>query len=109
MIEIALISFIAICTAGILENILCINDVLQRRYSDTQYGMHIVLDIAWITICAVALCVGGTFASAAISVATVYIILGILGDFCVCYQYRCISDAIGLALHIVLLILMLAV
>lgn len=108
MIEITLITFILICTAGILENILCINGVLTRRYSDRQYGICIVLNIAWIIICAVALYVGGTFAPAAITVATIFVIIGISGDIYTISKYESISDAIGLALHIALLILLLA-
>lgn len=108
MTEIALTGFMLLCTLGILENILCINGVLSKRYSDTQYGMNIVLDIAWIIICAVALYVGGTFASAAITVATVWLVIGILGDICTIAKYESISDAIGLATHIMFLIMFLS-
>lgn len=109
MIEITLTAFILLCVAGILENILCINGVLSKRYSDTQYGMNIVLDIAWIIISLVALYVGGAFASAAITVATVWLIIGILGDICTIAKYESISDAIGLAIHIALLIMFLSI
>ena len=109
MIEIALITFMLICALGILENILCINGVLSKRYSDTQYGINIVLDIAWIFICTTALYVGGAFVSAAITVATVWLIIGILGDICTIAKYESISDAIGLAIHIALLIMFLSV
>lgn len=109
MIEITLTAFIVLCAAGILENILCICDVLSRRYTDTQYGMNIVLDIAWIIISLVALYVGGAFASAAITVATIWLIIGILGDICTLTKYESISDAIGFALHIALLIMFLSI
>lgn len=109
MIEITLTAFILLCAAGILENILCICDVLTRRYSDTQYGMNIVLDIAWIIICLVALSVGGAFATATITVATIWLIIGIIGDICTIAKYESISDAIGLALHIALLIMFLSI
>ena len=109
MIELTLTAFMLLCTVGILENILHINGALTRRYSYTQYGMNIVLDIAWIIICAVALYVGGAFASAAITVATVWIIIGILGDICTIAKYESISDAIGLAIHIALLIMFLSI
>lgn len=109
MIELTLTTFMLLCTVAILENILCINGALTRRYSDTQYGMNIVLDIAWIIICVVALYVGGAFASAAITVATVWLIIGILGDICTIAKYESISDAIGLAIHIALLIMFLSI
>lgn len=109
MIEITLTAFMILCAAGILENILCINGALYRRYNDTQYGMNIVLDIAWIIICAVALYVGGAFATAAITVATIWLIIGIIGDIFVIAKDGRISDAIGLAIHIALLIMFLSI
>jgi hypothetical protein len=108
MIEIALTAYMLLCAAGIVENILCINGTINTLH-DTQHGIRIALDIAWIIICAVALCVGGTFASAAITVATVWLILCIIGDFSAISNYKSISDAIGLAIHIALLVLLLAV
>lgn len=109
MTELTLTTFMLICTLGILENILCINDVLSTHYSDNTHGIAIVLDIAWIIICAVALYVGGAFASAVITVATVWLIIGILGDICTIAKYESISDAIGLAIHIALLIMFLSI
>lgn len=109
MAELALTIFNIFCAVGILENILCINGVLSKRYSYRQYGINIVLDIAWITINLVALYVGGAFASAAITVATVWLIIGINGDICVIAKYKSISDAIGLAMHIALLIMFLSI
>lgn len=109
MLEIALTTFMILCTVGIFENILGINGAYTRHYSDSQYGICIVLDIAWIIICAVALYVGGAFASAAITVATVWLIIGILGDICTIVKYESISDAIGLAIHIALLIMFLSI
>lgn len=109
MTEIALTAFMILCTVGILENILCINGVLSKRYSDTQYGMNIVLDIAWIIISLVALYAGGSFAAAAITVATVWLIIGIIGDICTIAKYNSIYDAIGLAIHIALLIMFLSI
>lgn len=109
MTELALISFILICVACIIEDILHIKDLLPRRYSYNDYGIAIVLDIAWIFICVTALLVGGTFASAAISLVIVWIILGIIGDFFAVAQYSGISDGIGLALRIVLLVMFLSI
>lgn len=109
MTEITLIVFMLLCAAGILENILCISGALTRRYTDTQYGMNIVLDIAWIIISLVALYVGGAFASATITVATIWLIIGILGDICTLAKYESISDTIGFAIHIALLIMFLSI
>lgn len=109
MTELTLTAFMLLCTLGILENMLCINGVISKRYSDRQYGVCIVLDIAWIIICAVALYVGGAFASAAIMVVTAQLIIGILGDLCNIAKYESISDAIGFAIHIALLIMFLSI
>ena len=109
MIEVTLIAFMLLCAVGIFENILCIAGTLPRRYSDTQYGMNIVLDIAWMLISIVALCVGGAFASAAITVATAWLILAIVGDICTIAKYESMSDAIGLATHIIFLIMFLSI
>lgn len=109
MAEITLMTFMILCATGILENILCISDVLYRRYSDTQYGMNIVLDIAWIIICGVALYVGGAFASSAITVAMIWLIIGIIGDIFTIAQDGRISDAIGLAIHTIILIMFLSI
>ena len=108
MTELALTIFTIFCAVGILENILCINGVLSKRYSYRQYGINIVLDIAWITINLVALYVGGAFASAVITVATVWLITSIIGDICIIAKYESISDAIGLVMHIALLIMFLS-
>lgn len=109
MIELTLTAFMLLCTVGILENILCINGVLSTHYSDNTHGIAIVLDIAWIIICAVALYVGGAFASATITVATVLIVFSILGDICIIAKYNRIYDAIGLAIHTALLIMFLSI
>ena len=109
MAEITLIAFMVLCATGILENILCISGVLYRRYNDTQYGMNIVLDIAWIFICLTALYVGGAFASAAITVATIWVIIGIISDIFTIAKDGRISDAIGLAIHTILLIMFLSI
>lgn len=109
MTEIALISLILLSTVGILDDILRITYRLPRRINGNEYGICIVLHITWIFICIVALLVGGSFASAAISIATVYAILSVIGGLFACVKYGCISDGIGLALWLVLLTMFLAI
>lgn len=109
MIEIALTAFMLLCTIGIIENTLCINGIMHSRYSYNQHGIGIVLDIAWIIICAVALYVGGAFASAVISVATVMFIITVIGDAFILAKYGSIYDAFGTATHIMFLIIFLSI
>lgn len=109
MSDIALMALILISALSILENILCINDILHSRHSHNIHGISIVLDIAWIIICVVALCLGGSFATAAISAATLLLILTVIGDIFTLTKYESIYDAVGMAIHTGLLILLLAV
>lgn len=109
MTDIALTALIIIAVIGIIENILCINNILHSRYSHNQHGIAIVLDIAWIIICAVALYLGGAFAASAISAATIGFIITIIEDIIILSKYESIYDAFGMAIHIGLLILLLAV
>ena len=109
MTELALAILTIFCAVDIIGNILSINGELTRRYSYRQYGINIVINIAWIIISIVALYSGGGFAAAAISVATVFIIICIIGEICAIAKYETISDAIGLAMHIALLIMFLSI
>jgi len=109
MAEIALTALMLSCAAGILENILRIHNKLPGHYCDTLYGINIALYISWIEICVAALCAGGSFAAAAISVATVWIIIGIVGDTIELTKYKSIYDALRFTIHIVLLIMFLSI
>lgn len=112
MTEIALTTIILVCVTGILKNIIEINGASYNSYNTISPGIKIVIDIAWIFICAVALFIGGEFTTAAISVATIWIILEVISGICYISMLgkdARISHAIELAIDLVLLIMLLSI
>ena len=110
MTEIALTTLILVCVTGILMNIIEINCDSYNRYDTTPHGINIVIYIAWIIICAVALFIGGEFAAVAISVARIWVILEVICGICyisVIGKDARISDGISLAIYLILLIMLL--
>lgn len=112
MTEIALTTIILVCVTDILKNIIENNGSSYNSYDTTTHGIKIVIDIAWIFICAVALFIGGGFTSATISVATIFIILEVISGICyisMLGKAAHISHAIELAIDLVLLIMLLSI